>query len=185
MVPGVPFRRKMVSRDVNPATGQDVRRTFSEGGIRMPRRTFTISEANALVPVLSEQLDRLKKLQHVAQEKFDEMEQLKLVGKRDESHYILDYDLKLAQEVFERTVAEANVLIKEVGASGCELRNIELGLVDFPAVVEGEDVLLCWQSGESEVLFYHAPFAGFQGRRPLTSGESAGSSGEPPNRSGY
>lgn len=151
----------------------------------MPRRTFTIDEANALVPVLSEQLGKLKRLQHVAQEKFDEMELLKQVGKDPAGHYILNYDLKISQEVFERTVAEANELIKTVNASGCELRNIELGLVDFPAIVDGEEVLLCWQSGESEVLFYHAPYAGFQGRRPLTSGESAGNSGGPPNRSEY
>lgn len=151
----------------------------------MPLRYFTISEANALVPVLQAQLEQLQRLQRIAQEKFEEMERLKQVGKNPSGTYILAFDLKLAQEVFDRAVTEANEFIRQVNEAGCEIRNIELGLVDFPAIIDGEDALLCWQSGEPEVLFYHARHAGFQGRKPLTSGEGAGNSGGEPNKSQY
>lgn len=146
---------------------------------------FSISEANALIPILQGQLEQLQRLQRIAQEKFEEMERLKQVGKDASGHFILGYDLKLAKEVFDRAVAEANELIRAVNESGCQLRNIEMGLIDFPARVDGEDVLLCWQVGEPEVLFFHSTHAGFQGRKPLTTGESAGNSGEDPKRTGY
>lgn len=48
-----------------------------------------------------------------------------------------------------------------------QVKDLERGLVDFPAVLDGQQVLLCWQEGEPEVAFWHTPEAGFPGRRPL------------------
>jgi hypothetical protein len=50
------------------------------------------------------------------------------------------------------------------------LRDLERGLVDFPAVIDGREVYLCWQEGEEEIGFWHEPEAGFAGRRPLDDG---------------
>jgi hypothetical protein len=47
------------------------------------------------------------------------------------------------------------------------LRDVATGLVDFPAVVDGQDAFLCWRLGEAEVAYWHSPDDGFQGRRPL------------------
>ncbi len=151
----------------------------------MPRRFFSIEEANALVPVLQDQLEQLQRLQHVAQDKFEEMERLKQVGKDSSGNFILGYDLKLSQEIFDQAITEANDLIRQVNDQGCEIRNIAMGLVDFPARVDGHEVLFCWQAGESEILFYHERHAGFQGRRALTSDEGAGNSGSEPSQSGF
>ena len=50
------------------------------------------------------------------------------------------------------------------------LRDLDRGLVDFPALRDGREIYLCWQEGESEIGFWHEPEAGFAGRRPLADG---------------
>ena len=50
------------------------------------------------------------------------------------------------------------------------LRDLERGLVDFPAFRDGREVYLCWQEGESGIGFWHEPEAGFSGRRPIDDG---------------
>jgi hypothetical protein len=47
------------------------------------------------------------------------------------------------------------------------LRDFETGLVDFPAVISGEEVYLCWRLGEPDVAYWHRPDEGFGGRHPL------------------
>ncbi len=57
----------------------------------------------------------------------------------------------------------------ELEALGCSYKdwNFEIGLVDFPAVIAGREVMLCWRSDEPALLFYHDTDAGFPGRRPI------------------
>ena len=50
------------------------------------------------------------------------------------------------------------------------LRDLDRGLVDFPALRDGREVYLCWEEGEPEIGFWHEPEAGFAGRRPLDDG---------------
>jgi hypothetical protein len=50
------------------------------------------------------------------------------------------------------------------------LRDLDRGLVDFPALREGAEVYLCWQEGEPEIAFWHEPEAGFAGRQPIGDG---------------
>jgi len=64
-------------------------------------------------------------------------------------------------------VEEVEGLIAELQSHGVELKGLDLGLVDFPAEIGGEVVLLCWQFGESEVGYYHTLESGFAGRQPL------------------
>ncbi len=47
------------------------------------------------------------------------------------------------------------------------LRDLDRGLVDFPALREGDEVYLCWVEGEPEIGFWHRPDAGYAGREPL------------------
>lgn len=59
--------------------------------------------------------------------------------------------------------------MKELESIGCSYKdwNFEVGLVDFPAVLEGRDVLLCWRSDEPVLAWYHDEAAGFAGRQPI------------------
>src|SRR6266700_1051314 len=62
---------------------------------------------------------------------------------------------------------ELDGIVAEIEASGAHLKDVQLGLVDFPAELDGEIVYLCWQFGEPEVAFWHRIEDGFAGRRPL------------------
>ena len=57
--------------------------------------------------------------------------------------------------------------VARIDALGITLRDIERGLVDFPALTAGREVWLCWQLGEEDVAFWHELDAGFGSRRPL------------------
>jgi hypothetical protein len=59
--------------------------------------------------------------------------------------------------------------LQELEGMGCFFKdwNFSIGLVDFPAVIDGETVFLCWRSDESELAWYHPIEEGYQGRRPL------------------
>lgn len=57
--------------------------------------------------------------------------------------------------------------VARIDALGLTLRDIERGLVDFPALVSGRQVWLCWQPGETEIGWWHELDAGFDGRKPL------------------
>jgi hypothetical protein len=70
-----------------------------------------------------------------------------------------------------REVAAALVALSralnELDAVDVVVRDVERGLVDFPALRGGEEVYLCWLVDEDEIRFWHAPDAGFAGRQPL------------------
>ena len=59
--------------------------------------------------------------------------------------------------------------IRELEEIGCSYKdwNFQFGLVDFPSIINGEEVLLCWRSDEDEILFYHGINDGFAGRKPI------------------
>jgi hypothetical protein len=58
-------------------------------------------------------------------------------------------------------------LVDEIGRHGAQVKDLDTGLVDFPALHHGETVLLCWQLGEDEIAWWHREEDGFAGRRPL------------------
>lgn len=69
----------------------------------------------------------------------------------------------------ERIQAQLQLLFQELHELGCSYKdwNFTIGLVDFPAIINGEEVLLCWRSDETEVMFYHGISDGFAGRKLL------------------
>ncbi|MCH8326876.1 MAG: DUF2203 domain-containing protein [Bacteroidetes bacterium] len=62
-----------------------------------------------------------------------------------------------------------NKYVDELKEIGCYYKdwNFELGLVDFPAIINDEEVMLCWKSDEEDILFYHNHSGGFAGRKPI------------------
>jgi hypothetical protein len=58
--------------------------------------------------------------------------------------------------------------VNEIHGLGAQVKDADDGLVDFPALREGEEVLLCWRLGEDEIAFWHGLEEGFAGRRPLS-----------------
>ena len=61
-------------------------------------------------------------------------------------------------------------LIEQLENKGCYYKdwNFEIGLVDFPAIINGQEALLCWRSDETEIGWFHGYEDGYAGRRPVT-----------------
>ena len=62
---------------------------------------------------------------------------------------------------------EVRRLLGAIEESGIVLRDIDRGLVDFPAVIDGREVYLCWELGEDDVAYWHDLDSGYRGREPL------------------
>ncbi|MDA8192438.1 MAG: DUF2203 domain-containing protein [Thermaerobacter sp.] len=131
------------------------------------KRQFTAEEANQLLPTLRERLDGLRQLQTLARRKYEEMRDIREVGYRRDGNLIMRTDYQLAKHEFDQMVARANGILAEINERGCRVTDVELGLVDFPAVLDGEHIYLCWQMDEPEVAFYHGTHEGYTGRRRL------------------
>ena len=128
-----------------------------------PAKTFRLEEANAIVPRLHALMERL---QRGALRLHDEMRGLaREMG--TELATLAPEELVRRRPAARVLVEELDGIVGEIEASGAHLKDVQLGLVDFPAELEGEIVYLCWQFGEPEVAFWHRIDDGFAGRRPL------------------
>jgi hypothetical protein len=58
-------------------------------------------------------------------------------------------------------------IVNRIQETGCLVKDLDLGLVDFPSLLEGEEVYLCWKLGEEHIAFWHGIEEGFAGRKPL------------------
>ncbi len=70
---------------------------------------------------------------------------------------------------YQKALSTFDKLMTEFKQLGCDFKdwNFEIGLVDFPSKIEGEEVSLCWKSDEESLLYYHGIHAGFAGRKPI------------------
>jgi hypothetical protein len=67
----------------------------------------------------------------------------------------------------ERAVSQIEEIVRQVEATGCLVKDIDAGLVDWPHLRDGREVCLCWHLGERDIAFWHEISAGFRGRQPL------------------
>ena len=129
-------------------------------------RHFTAEEANgALTEVrpLVEQMVEQRRLHVEALERQEELE-----GHiRGNGGGIPPAELADTAAEVERLARELAKVADEIAALGAEVKDLDEGLIDFPALRRGETVLLCWKLGEDEIRYWHAVEDGFAGRRPL------------------
>ena len=76
-------------------------------------------------------------------------------------------ELAEAAATVDREARELARTIDEIAARGVQVKDVDEGLVDFPALRRGETVLLCWRLGEDTIEYWHTLDSGFAGRRPL------------------
>jgi hypothetical protein len=127
---------------------------------------FTPEEANALLP----QVRVLVEGMVAAAAHADAAEQRRALLLRHitgNGGDIVPSEVAEAARDVEEAEAELRRAIAALIELGIQVKDPHTGLVDFPALRHGEDVLLCWQLGEPEVAFWHTAEGGFAGRRPL------------------
>jgi hypothetical protein len=129
-------------------------------------RHFTPDEANAeLVHVrpLVEQLVATRREHAAALERQEELE-----GKiRGNGGGIPPAELASATAEVDAVARRLARLVDEITSHGAQVKDLDSGLIDFPALHKGETVLLCWQLGEDEIGWWHGVEDGLAGRRPL------------------
>jgi hypothetical protein len=129
----------------------------------MPRY-FTVAEANALLPLLRPQVERLmrawRQLSLVHEQTVAILERFPRVDLGGPPLSIAAIEIIRAQ----------NAMVA-IQARGVELKDPATGLLDFPALRDGAEIYLCWRYNEPQVGFWHTPEAGFAGRQPLEGEE--------------
>ncbi|HKS77882.1 MAG TPA: DUF2203 domain-containing protein [Gaiellaceae bacterium] len=129
-------------------------------------RHFTPEEANAEldeVRPLVEQLVATRQEHAAALERQEELE-----GKiRGNGGGIPPAELASATAEVDGVARRLARLVDEITEHGAQVKDLDTGLIDFPALRHGETVLLCWQLGEDEIAWWHRIEDGFAGRRPL------------------
>jgi hypothetical protein len=129
-----------------------------EGVELVHERHFTLEEANELLPQLTALLTRLREAKYEltdaeAHEALSEAAPTNGGGEQGRQVGVAFLEVRQLLETVER--------------AGIVLRDIDRGLVDFPALMDDREVYLCWELGEDEVAFWHDLEGGYGGREPL------------------
>jgi hypothetical protein len=132
----------------------------------MPRY-FTRDEAERLLPKIERLLGEALSLKAEFQESDDALR----TTTRDimmRGGMMMDRDriLKI-RERRELSATRLNAVLEAVQEEGCQVKDLDIGLLDFPTLYRGEEVLLCWRLGESRIDFWHGLQEGFRGRKPI------------------
>jgi hypothetical protein len=129
-----------------------------EGTELLHERHFTQEEANALLPQLTTLLTRLRE----AKDELTDAEAHEALSEAAPTNGGGEHGQQVGVAFL-----EVRRLLEVVEQAGIVLRDIDRGLVDFPAVVAGHEVYLCWELGEDEVAYWHELEGGYGGREPI------------------
>lgn len=132
-----------------------------------PQRIFTLTEAERtrqeLEPFLIEAIDVRKKLSVLEQDLAAVSTRIMMMG-----GVLVPY-AKLADKRMEHQslteVMKTN--LEKILSTGCLIKDLDIGLLDFPAIINNEEVYLCWKLGEDRIRYYHRQDEGYSGRKPL------------------
>jgi hypothetical protein len=133
----------------------------------MSDRTFTLDEAQSLLPVLESLLRTAMAGKKIADEV--EAEQQALNHRIFLNGGTFLNVIPLARRKAERIKAEqrAKDALAEIDAIGVQVKDLDIGLLDFPCEVDGRTILLCWKLGEKSITHWHGTTEGFAGRKPV------------------
>ncbi len=130
-------------------------------------KTFTLEEAQSLLPVLESLLRRAVEGKQSAEEA--EAGLADLARRIYLSGGMMVDAAKVARQraEIEAHLERARECIAEIDSIGVQVKDLEAGLLDFPCTLDGEVVLLCWRMGETTIDHWHTIDSGFQGRQPI------------------
>jgi len=133
----------------------------------MSDRTFTLDEAQQLLPILESLLKQAISSKNLIEEIDGELQEM--------AHRIFLNGGTLVRVVAvarrkaerEKAIQRLKDALAEIDATGVQVKDLDIGLLDFPCKVEGEIILLCWKLGETKIEHWHSTTDGFAGRKPV------------------
>lgn len=128
-----------------------------------PARLFTLEQANRMLPLVRRIVEDIVQDYARWQEQVGVLEVV-AAGRRVDSP--ADEAEKVEQDA-QRLAADIERYVSELNGLGVDFKGFDLGLVDFPAEIDGRRVYLCWKLGEESVEYWHDVDAGFAGRQKL------------------
>lgn len=137
----------------------------------MANRYFTILEANSHVPELHSAFIGVMQLRAQLKTLYERLDSAGFAPSHDDADELPEDASPEVQQDRARFYGLVETLreqVERIQSTGCEIKDIESGLVDWLARHDGRDIWLCWRFGESEVRFWHDLESGFAGRRPVS-----------------
>ncbi len=133
----------------------------------MADKHFDRDEAEALLPVIGRHLGEAVEWKRLIEEVDAEMSQAvaKIMALGGSIPPSAELGRKKASR--EQYLSSLQQTLEEIQQTGCVVKDLDMGLVDFPSVLDGKEVYLCWKLGEKHIEFYHGMDEGYAGRKPL------------------
>ena len=132
----------------------------------MPERNFTPEEANEALEEVRPLAERMVEARRALVDA--QRRQAELVTRiASNGGGLAPPDVAAAAAEVQQASAEFVAVVDELQRLGVLVKDLDRGLVDFPCVHRGREILLCWELGEDEVAWWHGTEEGFAGRRPL------------------
>jgi hypothetical protein len=130
-------------------------------------KLFSLRDAERLraqlEPILIEAIEARRKLAELEEQLAQLTERVQQSG-----GMMVSYEKAAKQRLERNRLAESiHSALERIQSTGCIVKDIEVGLLDFPARINGEAVYLCWRLGEDRIRFYHSQDEGFSGRKPI------------------
>ena len=130
-------------------------------------RLFTLKEAEStrreLEPFLVEAMESRKKLTGLDEHLTAVAARIMMMG-----GMLVPYEKLSVMRAEHRQLAESlKSTLSRILETGCLIKDLDVGLLDFPSLLNNEEVYLCWKLGEDRIRFYHRQDEGFAGRKPL------------------
>jgi hypothetical protein len=133
----------------------------------MKKKNFTLEEAQNLLPVM-------ESLLRTSMESKRQIEEIEEEFKKVQHSVFLRGGVQLDILALSRRRAECDKAVQrvkdamaEIESIGALVKDLDIGLIDFPCLVDGNTVLLCWKLGEERITHWHGTNEGFVGRKPI------------------
>jgi hypothetical protein len=133
---------------------------FAPGSVRpsQPKRRFTLEEANRSLPLVKRVVGDIVKTHAQAMKLQHEVERQSTAKQQSST----------IQTELDACMVKLEDFVDELSEIGCELKDYQMGLIDFVGRHEGRDVYLCWKLGEEQITHWHEVDSGFAGRQSVS-----------------
>jgi hypothetical protein len=131
----------------------------------MPPRLFSRDEAESMLPEIAPLLWKARDLKKQHDE--SQAEVIALQNQAKGNGHGIDADLARSRSNLERAAVSINEIIERITKMGIEVKDVDMGLVDFRSNINGREAYLCWKLGEENIGWWHDLDTGYASRQPL------------------